>query len=910
MNISITQIEQNIKNLLANYNQESFIYDLLLAYGLPKASITRLQKGSLNLSKDSTEILWKKKLFFKVVANGDLYSTTETYKNQPDLIKHDPRFIIITDYEQILAIDTKTFETLDTKITDLNKCFDFFLPWAGMEKATYKGENPADVKAAERMAKLFDEIRKDNPELTTKEQLHSLNVFLSRLLFCFFTEDTGIFEPKLFTNAIKNYTQPDGSDLHEYLTKIFTIMNQTTRDEIPEYIGKFPYVNGGLFRDNHLVPKFSFKSRQLLLENGDLDWSVINPDIFGSMMQAVVDSAQRSGLGMHYTSVPNIMKVIEPLFLNELKEEFTKAENAPSKLSKLLDRISTIKIFDPACGSGNFLIIAYKELRNLEILIIKRLEELRDAVSGFEPYQLELIPKRQQSLAATFQASLFSRITLGQFYGIEIDDFAHEIAKLSLWLAEHQMNMTFKNEFGFCVPALPLKDSGNIVCANACRIDWDEVCPKTTDDEIYVLGNPPYIGSSMQNKEQKYEMELLFKSTLGNYKNLDYIACWFYKGSKYIQNHNVKLAFVSTNSICQGEQVEMLWNPILKLDVEIFFAHTSFRWINNAKNNAGVTVVIIGLANMSISIKELFTNNVKNKVSNISPYLTNSKNILVSRTNVIMNGFPELVRGSMPTDNGNFELSKNDVTSLLSVYPESSKFIKPYLSGSDYLSGQKRWCLWISDDNLLEAEQIPLIKQRLEKVRLFRLSSSAASTRDYARFPNRFRQISFSELNCIIVPLTSSERRDYIPLGFILTPTVVTNSAAIIYNPETWIFGVISSKMHMAWVKTVAGRLKTDYRYSSTLCYNTFPFPNISDDQKKRIEMYVFEVLDEREKHSEKTLAELYDPDKMPAGLREAHHNLDIAIEQCYRTKPFTSDEERLKHLFTLYEQMTSKGTK
>ncbi len=881
--MNITQIEHNIKKLLESFNQDTFIYDLLLAYGLPKASISRLQKGGLNLSKNENEILWKKKLFFKVVTTNELYSTTDSYKNQPDLIKHDPRFIIITDYQQLLAIDTKTFETLDTKITELDKCFDFFLPWAGMEKASYQGENPADVKAAEKMAKLFDELKKDNPELINKEQLHSLNVFLSRLLFCFFAEDTGIFEAKQFTNAIKNYTQPDGSDLHGYLDKIFAVMNHNHRENLPDYIGKFPYVNGGLFKDNHPVPQFSFKSRQLLLENGDLDWSIINPDIFGSMMQAVVDAKQRSGLGMHYTSVPNIMKVIEPLFLNELKEEFNKAYDSKTKLEKLLSRMANIKIFDPACGSGNFLIIAYKELRNLEIAIMQRIDELTNKPS-----------------------MMFSQIHLSHFYGIEIDDFAHEIAKLSLWLAEHQMNLCFEKEFGRTLPPLPLKDSGNIVCANACRIEWDQVCPKTSGDEIYVLGNPPYIGTRNQDKNHKLDMEIVFEG-VKNYKNLDYIAAWFYNGSKYIKSSNIRLAFVSTNSICQGEQVAMLWSHILD-SIEIFFAHTSFKWINNAKSNAGVTVVIIGLCNISTSKdKTIYSDDTSKVVAAINPYLTSGRTIFIERSNINLSNLSKMSYGNLTGACNELLLTPSEKKLLLEENLLAGKFIRKLSGSQEFIRSEERYCLWIYDDDINEALSIKSIANRVEAVKRARLSSKDYSLQILATKPHQFRDMNEAKKISIIVPIVSSERREYIPCGFLSSDVIIPNSAQAIYDPETWIFGVISSKIHMVWVRAVAGRLETRIRYSSTLCYNTFPFPNISEDQKKRIEMYVFEVLDEREKHSEKTLAELYDPDKMPAGLRQAHHNLDVAIEQCYRTKPFASDEERLEHLFNLYEKFTKE---
>lgn len=879
--MNITQIEHNIKKLLESFNQETFIYGLLLVYGLPKASISRLQKGGLNLSKNENEILWKKKLFFKVVTTNELYSTTDSYKNQPDLIKHDPRFIIITDYQQLLAIDTKTFETLDTKITELDKCFDFFLPWAGMEKASYQGENPADVKAAEKMAKLFDELKKDNPELINKEQLHSLNVFLSRLLFCFFAEDTGIFEAKQFTNAIKNYTQLDGSDLHEYLDKIFAVMNHNHRENLPDYIGKFPYVNGGLFKDNHPVPQFSFKSRQLLLENGDLDWSVINPDIFGSMMQAVVDAKQRSGLGMHYTSVPNIMKVIEPLFLNELKEEFNKAYDSKTKLEKLLSRMANIKIFDPACGSGNFLIIAYKELRNLEIAIMQRIDELTGKSS-----------------------MMFSQIHLSHFYGIEIDDFAHEIAKLSLWLAEHQMNLRFEKEFGRTLPALPLKDSGNIVCANACRINWEEVCPKTPEDEIYVLGNPPYLGAKNQNAEQKYDMSLVFEK---DYKTLDYVSAWFMLGKNYIKNSNTKYAFVATNSICQGEQVSLLWTRIFT-SAQIFFAHQSFKWINNAKSNAGVTVIVVGVCNSNASVtKQLFNNDNILVVQNINAYLSNASSIIVQKRSKPLAKLPVMPKGNMPYDGGYLILDKQDVNKIITQYPNAKIFIKKLIGAKELIDGNYRYCLWINDNNLSQALQIPPIKDRIDNVRAIRLSSSDEGAHKLAQRAHQFREIKETIQTSLVIPLVTSERRDYIPITFINDQFIVTNLNGVIYDCEPWLFGLISSNAHMLWIRAVCGSLETRIRYSPALGYNTFPFPNISEDQKKRIEMYVFDVLDEREKHSEKTLAELYDPDKMPEGLRQAHHNLDIAIEQCYRTKPFASDEERLEHLFNLYEKFTKE---
>ena len=886
--MTIIEIENNLNNLISNFNKETFIFDLLLAYGTPKSTIKRLIGSDHDKLDTNGELVLRKKLYFKVTDNN-LHATIYALKSSKDVTKHSPRFIIVTDYETLLAFDTKTDDSLDTEILNITNHYDFFLPLAGMEKAAFTDENPADVKASLKMAKLYDELQKNN-EFKTSEDIHALNVFLTRLLFCYFAEDTNIFTDNLFTSSISSHTQSDGSDLNSYLSRLFKIFNtpENKRDaNTPAYLSAFPYVNGGLFRDEYKIPKFTARSRSLLLEVGQLQWSQINPDIFGSMIQAVVTPEHRGGMGMHYTSVPNIMKVIEPLFLDELYIEFEKSYENKIKLQNLLNCLAKIKIFDPACGSGNFLIIAYKKLRELEMSILQRIEAL--------------------SKDRTF---VFSEIRLTQFYGIELDDFAHEVAMLSLWLAEHQMNLEFYKAFGRTSPSLPLHDGGNIVHGNATRLNWEEVCPKEDGDEIYILGNPPYLGSSMQNKEQKKEMENLFKKVLDNFKNLDYISCWFYLGSRFIRGTNAKLAFVTTNSISQGEQVALIWPQTLKNDLEIFFAYQSFKWQNNAKDNAGVTVSIIGLSNITKNKKYIFIQNIKYEVENINPYLSQGSNVVVRRTNKILNGFPELVRGSMPTDDGNFELNSNDIENLVQNYPYSEKFIKPFMSGGDYLNGNQRWCLWIKDSDLEEANCIPFIQERLNKVKEFRLKSDAPSTVDYAKFPNRFRQISFKESPCIIVPLTSSERRKYIPFGFVTTPTVVTNSAGVIYDAEPWIFGVISSLMHMAWVRAVGGSLETRIRYSSVLCYNTFPFPNISQKQKDEITELVFAVLDEREKHSQKTLAQLYDPDKMPEGLKKAHHNLDIAIEQCYRSKPFESDEERLEYLFKMYEEMTNKEEK
>jgi len=899
--MNVAQIEINLQILIKTLSKETFIYELLLAYGLPKASITRLQKGNLNLSKVDGEISWKKKLFLQEEYKDDLHLTiSELIKS----IKHQQRFVIVTDYNLFLAADTKTGEKLDIELQELPKHFDFFLPWAGMEKAQHRNENPADVKAAERMAKLFDEIKKDNVA-ASEDDSHALNVFLSRLLFCYFAEDTHIFQDGQFTNAISSHTAVDGSNLNSYLETLFEVLNTDKKDrkDLSAYLDSFPYVNGGLFKDPHPVPVFSRKSRQLCIDAGEMNWKDINPDIFGSMFQGVIDPDKRGSLGAHYTSVPNIMKVIEPLFLDELREEFEKSKNSPKKLNELLYRLSKIKIFDPACGSGNFLIIAYKELRRLEIAIIHHLQELQKIASGFKSKneQLSFIPKAQLTLAASFQVDLFSRIQLSQFFGIEIDDFAHEIAQLSLWLAEHQMNVEFQKEFGKSSPTLPLKEAGKIVCGNACRLDWEEVCPKKEGDEIYILGNPPYIGGRMQNVSQKEDLTIAY-SGFGKAPKVDYISCWFLKSAVFSREINSKYAFVTTNSINQGEQVSMIWKHILDNSQEIFFAHKGFKWENNAKKNAAVIVSIIGVRNVSNEPKYLMEGNLKSSVDNISPYLINAKNTFIDKRSTPISCLKRMEYGNMAIDGGFLILSHFEKESLIASNPESENIIRRIYGAQEYLNGIERYCLWIKDEDLAEATRIPEINKRIEQVREKRQNGNDDGVIELANKPHQFREMKDAENFSLILPTVSSERREYIPIGFIDQGNVIIAPNQVIYDPSPFLLGLLCSKMHMTWMRTTAGRLKSDYRYSSSLVYNTFPFPPISDQRKQEITQCVFRILEERERHSEKTLAQLYDPDKMPDGLREAHRQNDLAIERCYRSRPFESDEERLEYLFKLYE--------
>lgn len=883
--MNISQVEEKVKALVGNIDQAEFLFNLLDCYGKPKASITRLKiagKGSYNLSKQVDEVLWKKQVYFKATESDQLLSVIDEMKHAEAVTKHQPRFIIAINDTHLLAIDTKTQDTLDIPIAELNKKFDFFLPWAGLEKAQAQSENPADVKAAEKMAKLFDLLR-DNNTATTTQEIHAQNVFLSRILFCYFAEDTGIFEPpKLFTNHIASHTAVDGSDLDDYLGKIFDVMNQEHRTGLPDYITDFPYVNGGLFADKLPVPKFNRKSRAMLIECGaDLNWSEINPDIFGSMIQAVVDPEERATMGMHYTNVPNIKKVIDPLFLNELKEEFEKHSDSKAKLEQLLLRLEHLKIFDPACGSGNFLIIAYKELRQLEMGIFKRLQEL--SKDG-------LIP--------------LSRIKLSQFYGIELDDFAHEVAILSLWLAEHQMNMKFKATFGNCAPALPLKSSGNVVCKNSAQADWSEICQPTSGHEIFIIGNPPYLGARLQDKDQKADMEAAFGEDVP-YSNLDYIALWFYKAAKYISRSvaAASSAFVSTNSISQGEQTAILWPPVFLLGVEIGFVHQNFKWENNAKNNAVVMCVVIGLRKINEqALKKIYHEGMVQTAKNISPYLVEGGNDVVSKRSKPISDFSPICFGSMPNDGGNLLLTADEAAAMIERDPSAKKLIRRTVGSHDFLHGEYRYCLWLNSTNFSNNAEI---KGRVEATKKVRANSTRASTKALANTPYLFGEIRHQDGPAILVPAHSSEKRRVIPIGFLTNSEIINNSAFAIYKATPLLFGVLSSAMHTIWVRAVGGQLETRLRYSAALCYNAFPLPKISPTLKSSIEGAALAILAARESYPELTLAEMYESENEPPEILDAHQDLDRAVESLYQSAPFNSDEDRLAALFKLHKKMT-----
>lgn len=887
---------------------QEFVYDLLRIFAhWGDGQVRRAKEGPGNASKDGRTLVVMDLIAYRPMdADSDIsafYDEIKAMRDDPKIAKHLPRLYVVSDGKRVVAVDPKINDEYNNTVDALWRDFEFLTPLAGIEKVQHAAEAEADVKSAELMAKLFDDIRRYN-DIRNPDTVHALNVFMSRLLFCFFAEDTGLFPGEnLFTDTLRNHTKEDGSDLSEFIDRAFLIMStndEAARAVLPKLYSVFPYVNGGLFREHFPIPRLSRRARRLILNCGDYNWREINPDIFGSMIQAVVTPEQRAGLGMHYTSVPNIEKVIRPLFLDSLNEEFEAAcaearekmaqkisyELATQRLKSLLDRLSKIKFFDPACGSGNFLIISYKRLRELEIRIW---EALRDIAP------VAVIP--------------FPTITLTQFYGIELDEYACDTATLSLWLAEHQMNVLFRDAFGVQPETLPLKPSGHIVCGNACRLDWDAVCPHTPSDEVYIMGNPPYLGSSLQDSEQKEDMKIAIGDICKGYKKLDYIAVWFIKAAEYCKQSDASYAFVSTNSISQGEQVALLWPIIFNNGLEIKFAYTSFKWSNNAKSNAAVTVVIIGVGNKSKNTKKKLFSDTIRIVENINPYLNSGADLIVKAAYSPLNGMQEMTYGCKANDDGNLILEQYEIDKLLREYPVAEKFIKPLMGSLEFIRDEHRFCLWIDDVDFSEAYSIPPIRDRIERNRIYRQNGSAEAKR-LAERPHQFREhyhISERSKEKILVPRVSSERREYIPIGYVDKDTIISDSAFAVYDAEKWLFALLTSKMHNLWVRAVGGRLKTDIRYSATLCYNTFPFPKLTEAQKKELSILADNIITVREENYFLTLGEMYNPETMPEDLRKAHHQLDLAVERIYRPEPFASDEERLAHLFKLYAKMTKK---
>ncbi len=899
----IVAIEDRAKELINNLDKDTFFYDFLALYSFPKSTLTRI--------RNNKEFEVKNKVLFNEIKEGQspVANVVEIEKNLNNR-NSKPRFIIATDYQELAAKDMATKDTLNIDFDELFLYVDFFLPWNGIEKIDYAKESPADIKAAERFTRLYDELRKINQfeDQTIKEK--EFNLFLIRLLFLLFAEDTGIMPKGVLTNTIKMRTKEDGTDLNDLFNTVFASLDVPDRESQDKWLREFPYVNGKLFTQAHTALSFDKQTRKLIIEAGELlNWNEINPDILGAMIQTVASKEQRAVSGMHYTSVENIMKVIRPLFLDELEKIYsdiiikineneekditdrTRRENKSAYLNaliKLYDRISEIKFFDPACGSGNFLIITYKSIRRLEIKLLKSIRELQ------KNYEFDM-----------FQTS---KISLSNFYGIELDDFAHEVARLSLWIAEYQMDIEAEREIFWKPAFLPLKDVGNITQGNAMLLDWNEIVNHDDTNEIYLIGNPPYIGSSLQSKNQKMDVKLATDEAEG-FGKMDYIAGWFFKGVNFINSANAKLAFVTTNSIFQGEQVAIIWEPLLT-KASINFAYTSFKWGNSAANNAGVTVAIVGLSNLSNakSDKQLFDeNNKRIIVNNISPYLTNGENILVRNSRNSLTGLPKMSRGNGGYDGGALIFEIAEYEEAIELFPDMKPLFKRYINGQEFIRGIYRYALYMSEEDYKLFLHNSIVSNRVERVKTYRLASKSKPTQELAKMPWRFGETKDFSGQAILIPRVSSENREYIPMDFLDDDdTMVSDAVITIYGAPVWLLGLLQSKMHMIWLSAIGGKLKTDYRYSAGLVYNTFPVPELSAKRKSMIEDQVFNILDLREELGG-SLSELYHRDTMPKELRDAHHNLDEIVERAYRDAPFKSDEERLSYLLKRYKEIINE---
>ena len=930
MGLNFTEIQKNVSSIA---NRPSYtkdvLFELMAAYGRSAASITKLRNGVNNVAEDKeTEIIQRGVVYFKVFKTGSsLYTLAEEMKQSPLTARYNPRYLIITDFNEMLAVDTKKSNTtLDIKISDIDRHVDFFYGWTGDEIQDEKTEAAADRRAADKMQDLYGEIEKVNGDelANDKHFRHDLNVFFSRLLFCFFAEDTKVFsreERGIFTNAIKEYTQVDGSDLDSFLETLFKALDDEDKSSYTSPFSKFPYVNGTLFDANRqgiAIPKFSPQARKLILECGSLSWAEINPDIFGSMFQSIVSEAHRETNGMHYTSVPNIMKTIEPLFLDELRDNFDKNFDNTTKLEKLLKRISKIKIFDPACGSGNFLIIAYKELRKIEHAILEKL------------------------LEGKINVKVSSNISLENFYGIEIDDFAHEIAILSLYIAKHQMNIEFEKRFGKEIKLIPLIDKANIRLGNATRLEWQDICPnksheigpqhfeqssliETTEDqvallgndlfkqkewdEIYLISNPPYLGQRNQQDDHKADLKYVLDDGAGKYKKLDYVCCWFMKGAQYIQGSRAQLSFISTDSVCQGVQVEQLWPRIFKDKIEIAYAYAPFKWVNSARDVAGVICTVISLRNISDKPKFIFDGLIKATAQNINPYLADGPNIIVQKSIKSISDLHPMLGGCQPREGGFLMLDTEEKDMLIRDDPRIERFIKKMVGSNEIVENSLKWCIWIEDEDLDDANAIPAIHDRIEKVRSHRINGNSVE-KTFARVPHKFVTTKRPLKEQIVIPGVTTNSREYIPITILDREIIVNSRAYCLFDAPLEYFALLTSRMHMVWVNSVSGRLGNAINYSSHICYNTFPVNPLSQDQRDALRKIARSVLFARQNHTEKTLAELYDPEKMPEDLRKAHHELDIIIDGLYRQKPYANDEERLAELFELYEKMNTPKRK
>jgi SAM-dependent methyltransferase len=871
------------------YDPVEFPFEFAAATDNNPATIAKLRNGSFNKSDLPGGVLMNQKFHFVPAMPGMAAVTLDLLRSNKRSAKHKPAILIATDGVEIAAEHPKSGDTLYCAYPELGDRFGFFLPAAGKERYRAAEENPVDVKVSGKLAKLYDALIRRNPDWASEPRRHDMNQLMTRLIFCLFAEDVGIFPQEQFSRLIFTHAGDKGEGMREVLISAFTAMNTPKPDRaaLPAWTREFEYVNGGLFAGAVDAPVFDAPSARYLRDVSAEDWKGINPDIFGSMIQSVANAELRSELGMHYTSVPNIMKVLGPLFLDELDAEIDKAWDRERPLRHVLDQISKIRVFDPACGSGNFLVVAYRALREREIRILSRISELTGGA----------------------QTEMWSVVPIHNFYGIELTDFAVETAKLALFIAEYQANARFKEAFGRKPADLPLRDAANVVCGNALRLNWERVCPVPEDGgEVFIAGNPPFLGDNSRSDEQNEDMDHVLEAHLPAHRRIDFVSCWVFKASNYIRGRNARSALVSTNSICQGQSVGALWPYVLIGGVEIGFAHTSFKWRNNASANATVMCVIVGLQNTSRDPKRLFTGTLDAQVANINAYLLDGPNLFVEQETRSIFGLPYMEYGNKPTDGGYLILSPEERDDLLRDHPESEPYIRRFMGSDETIKGTYRYCLWVTDDQADAASRIPPLKARFDAVAAFRAASKAAQTRPAAAYPHRFRQAqNWAATSQILIPIHSSENRQFLPVDRQSPDVIASNACLALYDAPDWCLSLIASSLHIVWIGTVCGKLETRFRYSNTLGWNTFPVPKFTEDQLAALTKSAMAILRCRLTHHPKTIADLYDPDEMPDDLRAAHKANDDLLESMYIGRPFRNDTERLEHLFKLYAARVKK---
>ena len=907
--MNAVEIEEAVSVLAGRpFDPATFPYGFLEAFGNKATTIKRLQSGATNRTDIEGAVLQHSNIHMAVCGGGTVHATLQRLKTSPATARQKAKFILATDGEELQAEDLANGETIACAFADFPDHFGFFLPLAGITTVKQIAENAFDIRATSRLNRLYVELLKDNPSWGTAERRPDMNHFMARLIFCFFAEDTDIFRsPRLFTNSVERMSASDSSNTHEVIGEIFRAMNVKDEDRtvagLRPWSNTFPYVNGGLFSGSMDVPRFSKIARTYLLHVGALDWTKINPDIFGSMIQAVADDDERGVLGMHYTSVPNILKVLNPLFLDDLRATLEEASDNGRTLLNLRKRISKIRVFDPACGSGNFLVIAYKEMRAIEAEINKRRGE----------------PDRRTDIPLT------------NFRGIELRDFPAEIARLALIIAEYQCDVLYRGQIEALAEMLPLDADNWITCGNALRLDWLGVCPPTgiavrwqgedlfstpldhamigfesQDGETYICGNPQFKGARKQTVAQKHDMSVVFGG--GNeFKDCDYVTAWYLKAAAFLKHCDASFAFVSTSSIAEGEQVAHLWSRLYAEGCHIIFAHQGFRWRNNAANNAVVQCVIIGVGRSQPARRVLYEGDVKRTVDSISPYLIAGAELYVSkRDRPLSTELGAMVSGSMPRDGGHLILTFDEAAGLVTQQPAARSLLRGLVGSQELIHVRNRKCLWIEDQQLALAESLPEVSERIDNVRSFRQHSSAKTTRGYATIPHKFAQRAHRDAISIAVAKTSSENREYIPADLFDSRTIISDLAFAIYTPTLWELAVIVSKMHLVWLSTVCGKLESRLRYSSTLGWNTFPVPTLTDKNRADLTRSAEEILLAREAHFPATLAALYDPDTMPTDLRDAHERNDEVLERIYVGRRFKNDTERLEKLFDMYTKMNA----